>query len=306
MISTAHSRQSLGPSNRIGSSGDGPKHRCATAMSNAPHTAIAPSGFVIPPFSANGPTNGVKNAYRPAIPAYTVPTEPSPIFSVRWRCGGSVLGKTPKLMETARSTKTAAKNRGLANNRMVMPTVPLLSSPPSWSAAFPPAPSSSSSSSSSTSRMFATNGISNAVAVALTIKGTSDHRNSSKSHPPNAGPTMYPTPIADSRTPFANTCDLLGRCRVMRHSTVTPVPATAKPMKSLEQTHIVTQRVNALSVSFVSPRGGPAYVARERHAVMSTSDEINAALVPKRQRRGGTRGETSSTPKGSAAKMRPR
>mmetsp|Transcript_3037 Transcript_3037/g.11315 ORF Transcript_3037/g.11315 Transcript_3037/m.11315 type:complete len:240 (-) Transcript_3037:279-998(-) len=239
------------------------------------------------------------------MPAYTDPTEPSPIFSVRCRCGGSVLGNTPKLMETARSTKMAAKNRGLANNLMVMPTVPLLSSPPSWPAAFPSAPSSSSSSTSS-SRMFATNGTSIAVAVALTIKGTSDHLNSSKSHPPNAGPIMYPTPIADSRTPLANTCDLLGRCLVMRHSTVTPVPATAKPMKSLEQAHIVTQRVNARSVSFVPPRGGPAYVARQRHAVMSISDETNTALVPTRQRNGGISGETSSTPKGSAAKMRPR
>ena len=112
--------------------------------------------------------------------------------------------------------------------------------------------------------------------------------------------------MADSSTPLAKTCERLGKCLVMRHSTVTPVPATANPMNSLEHAHIATQRVKARSDSFISPRGGPAYVARQRHAVTSTSDETRTHLVPTRQRRGGTRGDTSSTPKGSAAKMRPR
>ena len=104
-----------------------------------------------------------------------------------------MLGKTPKLMDTARSTKTAATKRGLANSRTHMPNVPLLSSSTSeLESEFPSASTSSSSTSSSVSsrRMFATNGTSNAVAVALTIRGTSDHLNSSKSHPPRAGPTM--------------------------------------------------------------------------------------------------------------------
>ena len=105
-----------------------------------------------------------------------------------------MLGKTPKLMDTARSTKTAATKRGLANSRTHMPNVPLLSSTRSSrsESEFPSASTSSSSTSSSVSsrRMFATNGTSNAVAVALTIRGTSDHLNSSKSHPPRAGPTM--------------------------------------------------------------------------------------------------------------------